>query len=95
MSQDLDVLADVPAHANRRLSNAQREVKKPLGWSGLEDKAVSAQGLAPFDLPPEARREVMRVHVNTGHPDKPTFLRALKHAGAKKPVLRWTKDHFK
>ena len=57
-------------------------------------KARSTDGLKPFDLPPEQRREVMRTHINLNHPAKAEFVRALKHAGAKPSVLRWTKDHF-
>ncbi|CAE7633607.1 unnamed protein product [Symbiodinium necroappetens] len=46
-------------------------------------------------LAPDLRRELYRVHRNLGHPDQPTFLRALRHAGAKPEVLEFAKRGFK
>ncbi|CAE7655781.1 GIP [Symbiodinium sp. CCMP2592] len=43
---------------------------------------------------PDIRREVYRLHRNLGHPEKRTFLRALKHAGVKAEILKYVKDEF-
>ena len=85
---------DIPKAASKRLTVPQKIVKQPEGWAKLEEKAKSAQGIGPFEIPPEIRREVMRVHVNLFHAPKLELLRALKHAGVKPSILRWVKDHF-
>ena len=46
-------------------------------------------------LHPELRRELYRVHRNLGHPDLSTFVRGLRHAGAKQEILAWVKKYFK
>ncbi|CAE7779821.1 unnamed protein product, partial [Symbiodinium necroappetens] len=45
-------------------------------------------------MAPDTRREVYRLHRNLGHPDKRTFLRAMRHAGVKVEVLQYIKDEF-
>ena len=54
---------------------------------------VIDEGMAT--LHPALRREVLKVHRNLGHPSLQAFIRALRHAGAKKEVVEWTKHHFK
>ena len=45
-------------------------------------------------VPPDVRREVYRIHRNLGHPNLQTFLRALRHSGIKRSILRWVKREF-
>ena len=90
-----DVFDNRPGRASKRLTAPQKVVKPNAdGWEKLEELAKTKQGLGPFDLPLELRKEIMRIHVNLNHTKKPEFLRSMKHAGAKLSVLRWIKDHF-
>lgn len=68
-----------------------------------QDQAVEPEDSEPppdpptrqIDLHPELRREIYRLHRNLGHPDKQTFLRALKHANCRKEAMDWVRYAFK
>ena len=45
-------------------------------------------------LTEEQKRQIFRVHVNTGHPPKERFLRAMRAAGALHQVLQYIRDEF-
>ena len=71
------------------IERAGREVRGP-GAS-----AKTAEQIEEQTLHPELRREIYRLHRNLGHPDHERFLRALRHAGVRPEVIRWTKMCFK
>ena len=68
------------------IERAGREVRGP-GAS-----AKTAGQIEEQTLHPELRREIYRdrLHRDLGHPDHERFLRALRHAGVRPEVIRWT-----
>lgn len=86
---DADVAAD-PAPAESRAvesdSEEEQETRKP---PGLEEGPSK-----PEELARELQDEVLKVHINLGHPRREHFLRVLKVAKAKPEILRWVARHF-
>ena len=59
-----------------------------------QEATSSSQAEVPNMPPADIRRELFRVHRNLGHPDRATFLRALKNAGVKADYLKWVRKGF-
>ena len=63
----------------------------------LRDLNIDEQGQDLSEEPevaPDLRRELYRLHRNLGHPDIKSFVRALRHAGVRSDIIRWTKRSF-
>ena len=63
----------------------------------LRDLHIDEQGQdisEEAELPHDLRRELYRLHRNLGHPDIKSFVRALRHAGIRADIIRWTKRSF-
>ena len=79
-----------PKGSKRAMNDDERVVK-----AELRDLPVpSASPKVPSRLAPDLKREVYRIHRNLGHPERASFARALKHAGAREDVLKYVKQEF-
>ncbi|CAE7943636.1 unnamed protein product [Symbiodinium sp. KB8] len=74
---------------------AVRRDLRELQLPPLPEEATSTSHSELPNIPPaDIRRELFRVHRNLGHPDRATFLRALKNAGVKVEYLKWVRKGF-
>ena len=80
--------------ANVRVENNAADEDEIVVGQELRELQPMNQRQEPGELHPTLRREVYRLHRNLGHPNKQSFLRALRHAGVKEEVLAWVKNGF-
>ena len=87
------------AEAGGQEEDDEAQVARELREIPINEESFEKDGQGYADesppLAPALRRELYRVHRNLGHPDQPTFLRALRHAGAKSEVLDYAKRGFR
>ena len=92
----------IPKEEGHERGDEQR-VDQELRSRVLPEKLGRGDQEGDDQLHPELRRELYRVHRNLGHPDLSTFVRGLRHAGAKRgpglgeevfqvPVVRKTEE---
>ena len=74
-----------PTEEEARVARELREIVIDTSATDMAERSVVA---------PDIRREVYRLHRNLGHPEKKTFLRAMKHAGVRVEVLKYIRDEF-
>ena len=86
--------AFAPEEADVRVENHAADDDEVIVGQELRELQPMSQRQEPGALHPTLRREVYRLHRNLGHPNKQSFLRALRHAGVKEEVLAWVKDGF-
>ena len=86
--------AFAPEEADLRVENHAADDDEVIVGQELRELQPMSQRQEPGALHPTLRREVYRLHRNLGHPNKQSFLRALRHAGVKEEVLAWVKDGF-
>ena len=77
-----------------RVENNAADEDEIIVGQELRELQPMSQRQEPGELHPTLRREVYRLHRNLGHPNKQSFLRALRHAGVKEEVLAWVKSGF-
>ena len=60
----------------------------------VEKREQARKEEGDYDIPLAQRREIIRLHRNTGHESVETMCRVMKHAGVKAEVTEWTNRHF-
>ena len=72
------------------------ELDAEVDRAGRELRGPAQQpDVGEVSLHPELRRELYRLHRNLGHPDKQTFMRALKNANCRKEAIEWVRSSFR
>ena len=106
---DFDIdefINNVPTAGREELTMLDDTREKPQEETG-EDEQLAARDLRELNIDeqghdqdgeyepkPDLRRELYRLHRNLGHPDIKSFVRALRHAGVRADIIRWTKRSF-
>ena len=94
--------------AQRLRDTADEELVTPLGnfvaaayresdlAEELDRADEAAEAEADEEIPsPSQQRQLLRVHVNVGHPAFEEFCRALRNGRCRRSVVKWVKRYFK
>ena len=97
-----------PRYAHRLRDKANEELVTPLetfvaaahrepDLAGEHDRAdEAAEAEVDEETPsPAQQRQLLRAHVNLGHPTTGEFCRALRNGRCRRGVVRWVKRYFK